>query len=111
MYQADGGFTMSYSNGIGNLQYLLGTLAAPASTETKRPATTTGDGGVDASSTNARGADSTLLSSAAGLVSAATQIPDVRTALVASLQATIAAGTYSVSSSDVAGKMIQSMLG
>ncbi len=100
---------MSYSNGIGSLQYLQGTLA-PASTETKRPATTTGDGNVDASGTGARGADSTLLSSVGGLVSAALQVPDVRTSLVSSLQASIAAGSYKVSSSDAAERLMNTML-
>jgi flagellar biosynthesis anti-sigma factor FlgM len=37
--------------------------------------------------------------------------PDIRSAKVASLQQAIAAGNYSVSSSDVADKIIESLLG
>jgi flagellar biosynthesis anti-sigma factor FlgM len=37
--------------------------------------------------------------------------PDIRSEKVASLQQAIAAGNYSVSSSDVADKIIESLLG
>jgi negative regulator of flagellin synthesis FlgM len=56
-------------------------------------------------------ADQTSLSSAGGLVAQALESSDIRSAKVASLQQAIAAGSYSVSSSDVADKIIQSLLG
>ena len=56
-------------------------------------------------------ADQASLSSAGGLVAQALEGSDTRSAKVASLQQTIAAGSYDVSSSDVAEKIIQSLLG
>ena len=55
--------------------------------------------------------DQANLSVASGLVTKAIAGPDVRADKVASLQKAIAAGTYNVSSSDVAGKLLQSLLG
>jgi negative regulator of flagellin synthesis FlgM len=56
-------------------------------------------------------ADQTSLSSTAGLVAQALEGSDTRSAKVASLQQAISAGNYNVSSSDVADKIIQSLLG
>jgi negative regulator of flagellin synthesis FlgM len=50
------------------------------------------------------------LSAAGGLISKALEGTDVRTSKVEALQQAIASGSYHVSSSDVAGKMIQSLL-
>jgi negative regulator of flagellin synthesis FlgM len=55
--------------------------------------------------------DQTSLSSTAGLVAQALEGSDTRSAKVASLQQAISAGNYNVSSSDVADKIIQSLLG
>jgi negative regulator of flagellin synthesis FlgM len=55
--------------------------------------------------------DQTNLSSTAGLVAQALEGSDTRSAKVASLQQAISAGNYNVSSSDVADKIIQSLLG
>lgn len=54
--------------------------------------------------------DQATLSVASSLISQALQAPDVRSEKVASLQAAIAAGTYQVSSSDVADKLVESLL-
>ncbi|WP_263384270.1 flagellar biosynthesis anti-sigma factor FlgM [Granulicella arctica] len=54
--------------------------------------------------------DQASLSSASTLLAQALQTPDVRTEKVASLQASIAAGTYHVDSSDVADSLISSLL-
>ena len=51
-------------------------------------------------------ADEAHLSPAAQLVSQALALPEVRSEKVASVQAKLANGTYQVSSSDVAAKMI-----
>ena len=56
-------------------------------------------------------ADQAQLSVASGLITKAFAAPDVRADKVASLQKAIAAGTYNVSSHDVAGKLLQSLLG
>jgi negative regulator of flagellin synthesis FlgM len=55
-------------------------------------------------------ADDANLSSAGGIVAQALEGSDVRTAKVMALQQAIANGSYNVSSSDVAEKMIQTLL-
>ena len=54
--------------------------------------------------------DQASLSTASTLLIQALRTPDVRTEKVATLQASIAAGTYQVSSSDVADKLVESLL-
>jgi negative regulator of flagellin synthesis FlgM len=55
-------------------------------------------------------ADETALSSTGGLVFQSLGASDTRTEKVSTLQEAIAAGTYSVSSADVADKIMQSLL-
>jgi negative regulator of flagellin synthesis FlgM len=55
--------------------------------------------------------DQANLSGAASLASHAASLSDVRSEKVASVQAAIAGGTYSVSSTDVAHSLISHMLG
>ncbi|HEY1498730.1 MAG TPA: flagellar biosynthesis anti-sigma factor FlgM [Acidobacteriaceae bacterium] len=57
------------------------------------------------------GGDRTTLSAAASLAAAAGPDSDVRMEKVAAIQQVLASGTYNVSSSEVAGKMIDHMLG
>ncbi len=100
---------MSFTSGIGNQQQAIGQIA-PAET---KPVVQTGtsDGVTPGRVTaNVVHADQTNLSSTGGLVAQALEGSDVRTAKVASLQQAIAAGSYNVSSSDVAGKIIDSLL-
>lgn len=99
---------MSYTNGIGNLQQVLSSIA-PATTQ---PATETVNAQKQNDVTNAHAeqADQTNLSSTGGMIARALEGSDVRTDKVAALQQAIASGTYNVSSSDVAGKMIDSLL-
>ena len=54
--------------------------------------------------------DQANVSSTGGLVSQALNTSDVRTDKVAALQAAIANGSYNVSSSDVANKIVDSLL-
>ncbi len=56
-------------------------------------------------------ADQTSLSLASGLITKALSLSDVRSDKVAGLQKAIASGTYNVSSSDVAEKLVKSLLG
>jgi negative regulator of flagellin synthesis FlgM len=57
-----------------------------------------------------RDTDETDLSSAAGLVYQSLGASDARTAKISSFQEAIATGSYTVSSSDVAEKITQSLL-
>lgn len=59
----------------------------------------------------AAGTDHAKLSSAASLASQAASLPDVRSEKVASIQSAISAGTYNVSSADVASSLVNYMLG
>ncbi len=56
-------------------------------------------------------ADQTRLSTASALITKALSLSDVRQEKVAGLQKAINEGTYNVSSSDVAGKLLKSLLG
>jgi negative regulator of flagellin synthesis FlgM len=97
---------MSYANGIGGPQQVPNAVATTAASELQQPASAA----TTASSSNVQHADQTSLSAAGGLVSQALEGSDVRSSKVASIQQAIAAGTYNVSSSDVADKIIQSLL-
>jgi negative regulator of flagellin synthesis FlgM len=100
---------MSYASGIGNAQQIISSITpseAKTAIEVSAP-----DGAINVESiANVGHADQTSLSSTGGLVAEALESPDTRSAKVASLQQAIAAGNYSVSSSDVADKIIQSLL-
>jgi negative regulator of flagellin synthesis FlgM len=98
---------MSYSNGIGNLQQVLSSITPATSqpvesTDTAKPN--------HASTARAVPTDQTNLSSTGGMIAQALQGSDTRQDKIAALQKTIASGSYNVSSSDVAGKMIDSLL-
>ncbi|MEO6815999.1 MAG: flagellar biosynthesis anti-sigma factor FlgM [Edaphobacter sp.] len=101
---------MSYTNGVGALQQVLSSIT-PATTQATESAKAQNQGGAAiAKAGQANRADQTSLSSASGMIAQALQGPDVRLEKVAALQQAIASGTYSVSSSDVADKMIKSLL-
>lgn len=101
---------MSYTDGIGNLQQVLGSIAT---TETK-PAQQVPAAGNEAQQSGAASAsvqaDHADLSTAGGLISKALEGSDVRSDKVAALQQAIASGSYNVSSSDVADKLIQTLM-
>jgi negative regulator of flagellin synthesis FlgM len=97
---------MSFVGGIGSLQQGINAVA-PAEA---KPAQSTGTGNTTNETTANTQTDQTNLSSASGLVTQALEGSDVRLDKVASLQQAIASGTYSVSSSDVADSIIDSLL-
>ncbi|HEU4635381.1 MAG TPA: flagellar biosynthesis anti-sigma factor FlgM [Edaphobacter sp.] len=98
---------MSYTNGIGDRNQVFPAVAPTSAAATQQ----TGSRSQATENKPAAGAqDEAKLSSTAGLVARALSTPDVRTAKVEALQKAIADGSYNVSSSDVAGKMIDSLL-
>jgi negative regulator of flagellin synthesis FlgM len=98
---------MSYSNDIGNLQQ---TLSSIASTSTK-PAQDVASSAMNSTSTQTSvKEDQANLSTTGGLMAEALKGSDARSARVSMLQQAIASGSYGVSSSDVAEKMIDSLL-
>jgi negative regulator of flagellin synthesis FlgM len=102
---------MSYANGINSLQQTTNLITASEATPSAPVSVSDGVSKASAVSVaNVEHVDQTNLSSTGGLVAQALETSDTRSAKVASLQQAIAAGSYSVSSSDVADKIIQSLL-
>ncbi len=103
---------MTYANGIINQQQPVSSTNSSSAASALQATAPAGPAQESAasSSPNVEHADLTSLSAIGGLVAQAIQGSDVRSEKVASLQQAIAEGSYSVSSSDVAGKMMQSLL-
>lgn len=107
---------MSFQNGISTLQQIFPQLD-PAGTSATSATGRASQAGRDAQPTaptaasTTSGLDQASLSNGGGLVALAAQTPDVRMEKIAPLQAAIAAGTYNVSSSAVADKIVGAMLG
>jgi negative regulator of flagellin synthesis FlgM len=102
---------MSFASGINNLQHAIDSVTtSEAKPVIPSNASANRASGSEASVTSAGRSDQASLSSTGGLVAQALESSDTRSAKVASLQQTIAAGNYNVSSSDVADKIIQSLL-
>lgn len=100
---------MSISNGIGSLQGLSNPVSpasqtAPAGKEQQVKTTA-----VPATAKVNQAADQAVISSTSGLLSQALSASDVRLHKVLPIQQAIASGTYDVSSSDVADKVISSL--
>ena len=96
---------MTYPNGIGDWKQTLNPItpvATPEHRQLENQKTTS------AGSTNQT--DQAKLSPASEMIAQAMGDSDVRLSKVEALQKAIADGTYSVPSSDVAGKIIQSLL-
>jgi negative regulator of flagellin synthesis FlgM len=98
---------MSYTNGIGNLQQALASLT---STSAKSATDVTNSPDRGASVVAEVQEDQASLSFTGGAMSQALGASDVRSTKVAALQQAIASGSYKVPSSDVAEKMIDSLL-
>jgi negative regulator of flagellin synthesis FlgM len=102
---------MSYASGINSLPQTSNSIASSeAKPATQVSAPDKVSKASEGSIANVEQVDQTRLSSTGGLVAQALEGSDIRSAKVASLQQAIAAGSYSVSSSDVAHKIIQSLL-
>jgi negative regulator of flagellin synthesis FlgM len=102
---------MSYASGINSLQQTINSITpSEAKPGTQVSASDSVSKASEGSIANVEQVDQTNLSSTGGLVAQALESSDTRSAKVASLQQAIAAGNYSVSSSDVADKIIQSLL-
>ena len=94
---------MDIRNSLDGLKSLLGVNPpAPAATQPRSTAATGG---------SALASDSATLSSAGSEVSLTAAESDVRMDKVASIQAALEAGTYNVSASAVASKVVDAMLG
>jgi negative regulator of flagellin synthesis FlgM len=103
---------MSSESGIGSVQQVTNSTAQLDVKSVTRVASTQISARRGGESARASGqSDRTNLSSASGLVGQALETSDTRLDKVVSLQNVIAAGGYSVPSSDVADKIINSLLG
>ena len=99
---------MSYTNGIGNLQQALSSIASTSTKLTPDTAASETNGG--ASTQASVHEDQANLSSTGGIMAQALEGSDARSARVATLQQAISSDSYSVPSSDVAEKLIDSLL-
>jgi flagellar biosynthesis anti-sigma factor FlgM len=102
---------MSYADGIGSLQQALSSIAPAATTQVQHvPAS--GNEAKESGALLGKGTqtDHADLSAAGGLIAKALQGSDTRGAKVEALQQAIVSGSYHVPSSDVADKLIQTLL-
>ena len=102
---------MSISNGIGSLQGLANpvTPASQTAPAGKEQQVKTVAAPVHATAKVDQDADQAVISSTSGLLSQALSASDVRLSRVLPIQQAIASGSYNVSSSDVADKVISSL--
>jgi negative regulator of flagellin synthesis FlgM len=101
---------MSFVDGIGNQQQTISSITSSVATPTLQTTASSGEANESTiSGSNMQHADEATLSATAGLVAQSLKGSDVRSEKVASLQQAIAAGSYSVLSSAVADKIIQSL--
>jgi negative regulator of flagellin synthesis FlgM len=100
---------MSHANGIGSLPQTINSVTPSEA----KPVVRGGTSGREVNEgfiASVGHTDQTNLSSTGGIVAHALETSDVRSTKVASLQQAIAAGSYNVSSSDVADKVIKALL-
>lgn len=95
---------MNVSNNLQGMQQLF------SSQEVARTASQTNPSATSAAQPEA-GSDHATLSAAASFAAAAAPDSDVRMDKVTAIQQALASGTYNVPASEVAGKMIDQMLG
>jgi negative regulator of flagellin synthesis FlgM len=97
---------MSYTNGIGNLQQALSSIASTKPATDAATSETNGSASIQPTVRE----DQASLSSTSGIMAQALEGSDARSTKVAALQQAIASGSYNVSSSDVAEKVIDSLM-
>jgi negative regulator of flagellin synthesis FlgM len=100
---------MSQMNGIGSMQQFPVTTDAVVTSSAGRTARTDASAVTLLSQGNG-GVDQANVSGIANLVGQALSGSDVRMDRVTTLQSAIAAGTYSVAASDVASKLLNSLM-
>jgi negative regulator of flagellin synthesis FlgM len=100
---------VSHMNGIGSSQQFPATTEAVAASSTARTARTDASVGTQ-TGVSASGVDQARVSGTANVVAQALSGSDVRMDRVTSLQSAIAAGTYNVPASDVASKLLSSLM-
>jgi negative regulator of flagellin synthesis FlgM len=110
--------TMSYMNGLGSAQLLLSaastTTSTAATTRSQSTDSITNSASTSAPSLTSSFDDQTSFSAGSLIAQRSANSDsdsDVRTEKVAALQQAIAAGTYSVSASDVADKLLKTLVG
>lgn len=101
---------MSYTNGVGSMPPVSGTVAPAAAHAAESAKTSHRHGAAAAHTASTNQTDHMDLSSTGSIIAQALQGSDVRADKVATLQQAIASGNYHVSSSDVAGKMVDSLV-
>lgn len=103
---------MSYTNGIGDSHnpFATETSATTRTTATERTAPVSGNVLGLSGTVASNGVDQAKVSGFGGAIAQALTQSDVRMDKVTALQQAIANGTYNVSASDVADKIISSLL-
>ena len=103
---------MTGMDGINSMQKMLGALQVNESTSVSSTAATKAGSSttVTISSTTSSGGVDQASFSAGSLAVQSTDMSDVRTTKVAELRQAISSGTYNVSASAVADKMVEGML-
>jgi negative regulator of flagellin synthesis FlgM len=101
---------LSYLNGIGSSQPFSGVQENISSPSVVKLAKTDVDSTATVQQSKSSDSGTASLSSTGGVLASGLLGSDVRTDRVASLQQAIAAGTYHVSASDVAGKLMSALL-
>lgn len=105
-----GGIELSNVNGIGSSQPLSSIERSLASTAAGRlTRAAVGQPAIRQGTNQSGDAETTNLSVTAGVLASALSSSDVRIGLVTQLQQSIGEGTYNVTASDVASKMMSSL--
>jgi negative regulator of flagellin synthesis FlgM len=103
--------SLSYTNGINSQNpFAVETNATSGPAQTERTASVSVANAATAGTAGSTAVDHAKLSGFGGALAQALTQSDVRMEKVTALQQAIAAGTYSVSASDVADKIISSLL-